>query len=147
MSVVTYHYKVFKSLQVPIITLAISYGDTWYPVEAYVDSGATYSVFTARVADRLGLTYRTGQRKFVQVGDGAFIPVYLHDLKIQLGKHRLVVPVIGTYRYIQSLQGLLRRTALHSDTSSICLIPITPDLRRLKSKMRERIIKIVMEQF
>jgi predicted aspartyl protease len=93
MSVVTYHYKVFKSLQVPIITLAISYGDTWYPVEAYVDSGATYSVFTARVADRLGLTYRTGQRKFVQVGDGAFIPVYLHDLKIQLGKHRLVVPV------------------------------------------------------
>lgn len=49
--------------------------------------------FHLAVADRIGLTYRTGQRKFVQVGDGALIPVYLHDLEIQLGKHRLTAPL------------------------------------------------------
>lgn len=93
MPVVTYRYKRLKDLRVPIITLAIRYGERWHPVEAYVDSGATYSVFTAQVADRLGLAYRSGRRTYVQVGDGSFIPVYLHDLEIQVGKHRLVVPL------------------------------------------------------
>jgi predicted aspartyl protease len=65
----------------------------WHPVEAYVDTGATYSVFTAQVADRLGLSYRTGRKVYVQVGDGGFIPVYLHDLEIQIGKRRVVVPL------------------------------------------------------
>ena len=41
MPVVTYRYKRLKGLRVPIITLAIQYGERWHPVEAYVDSGAT----------------------------------------------------------------------------------------------------------
>ncbi|MBM4465162.1 MAG: hypothetical protein FJ014_06380 [Chloroflexi bacterium] len=93
MPIVTYRYKRLKDVQVPIITLAIRYGEEWYPVEAYVDSGATYSVFTTRVADRLGLDYRTGSKVYVQVGDGGFIPVYLHNLEIQVGRHRLGVPL------------------------------------------------------
>lgn len=76
-----------------MITLAISYEEIWYPTEAYVDSGATYSVFSAQVAGRVGLPYRTGKRTFVQVGDGSFIPIYLHDVKIQIGQHRLEVPL------------------------------------------------------
>ena len=93
MSIVTYQYKRLKDLKVPIITLAIRYGEMWHPVEAYVNTCATYSVFTAQVADRLGLSYRTGRKVYVQVGDGGFIPVYLHDLEIQIGKHRVVVPL------------------------------------------------------
>jgi hypothetical protein len=93
MPTVTYRYKRLKNLEVPIITLAIKYGQRWYPLEAYVDSGATYSVFTAQVANRLGLAYRTGRRVYVQVGDGSFIPVYLHDLEVQIGKHRLTAPL------------------------------------------------------
>jgi len=93
MPVVTYRYKQLKGLRVPIVTLAIRYGERWHSVEAYVDSGATYSVFTVQVADRLGLDYRSGRRLYVQVGDGSFIPVYLHDLEIQVGKHRLMAPL------------------------------------------------------
>lgn len=93
MSIVTYPYKRLKGLQVPIITLAIQHGGNWYPVEAYVDTGATYSVFTVRVADHLGLAYRSGHQVYVQVGDGGFIPVYLHHLEIQVGKHRLTAPL------------------------------------------------------
>ena len=93
MPVVTYRYKRWKNLQVPIVTLAIQYGGKWHPVEAYVDSGATYSVFTAQVAGRLGLAYRSGRRMYAQVGDGSFIPIYLHDLEIQVGKHRLMAPL------------------------------------------------------
>jgi len=93
MPVVTYRYKELRGLRVPIVTLAIRYRDRWHPVEAYVDSGATYSVFTVQVADRLGLAYRSGRRTYVQVGDGSFIPVYLHDLEIQVGKHRFTAPL------------------------------------------------------
>jgi len=93
MPVATYRYKQLKGLRVPIITLAIRYGGEWHPVGAYVDSGATFSVFTAQVADRLGLAYRSGRRMYVQVGDGSFIPVYLHDLEIQVGRHRLMAPL------------------------------------------------------
>jgi len=90
MPVVIYNYKRLGDIRVPIITLAIKYGDRWYPVEAYMDSGATYSVFTAQVANRIGLDYRTGRRIFVQVGDGSFIPVYLHELDVQIGSYRFL---------------------------------------------------------
>lgn len=118
MPLVTYHYKTFKNLRVPIITLAISHGDAWHPVEAYVDSGATYSVFTSQVADRLGLSYRNGQRKFVQVGDGSFIPVYLHNLEIQLGKHRLIAP-LGFSEKLGIRFNLLGRTGIF-DFFKVC---------------------------
>jgi len=98
---------------VPIITLAIHYLGTWYPVEAYVDSGATYSVFTAQVADRLGIDFRRGERILVQVGDGAFIPIYLHELSIQLGKHRLVTP-LGFSDKLGVRFNLLGRTGVFS---------------------------------
>ncbi|HDN78898.1 MAG: hypothetical protein DRO11_07825 [Methanobacteriota archaeon] len=93
MPVVIYRYKRLGDIRVPIITLAIRYKERWFPVEAYVDSGATYSVFTAQVAERIGLAYREGSKVYVQVGDGGFIPVFLHNLEIQLGKHRFVAPV------------------------------------------------------
>lgn len=113
MSTVTYHYKQVRDLRVPIITLAIRYGERWFPVEAYVDSGATYSVFTAQVAERLGLDYHIGQKLYVQVGDGGFIPVYLHDLKVQIGKHRLNVP-LGFSDKLGVRFNLLGRTGVFS---------------------------------
>lgn len=118
MPVVTYHYKQLKKLRVPIITVAIRHGERWHPVEAYVDSGATYSVFTARVADRLGLDFRSGRRLYVQVGDGGFIPVYLHDLQIQVGRYRLRAP-LGFSDKLGVHFNLLGRTGLF-DYFKVC---------------------------
>ena len=112
MSVVTYRYKQLRDIRVPIITLAIRY-DRWYPVEAYVDTGATYSVFTTQVAHRMGLDYRTGRRIFVQVGDGGFIPVYLHNLDVQIGNYRLNVP-LGFSDKLGVRFNLLGRTGIFS---------------------------------
>jgi len=65
MSTVTYHYKQVRDLRVPIITLAIRYGERWFPVEAYVDSGATYRLtvplgFSDKLGVRFNLLGRTG---------------------------------------------------------------------------------------
>ncbi len=54
----------------------------------YVDSGAFYSVFKAGFAPALGLDWQQGTRIYVQVGDGGFIPVYLHTVDIQLRQYR-----------------------------------------------------------
>ena len=85
MSVIYRKYKQYKQLIVPIIRIGLRHGNSWYPVEVYVDSGATYSVFHERVAERMGLNIRKGKRIYVEVGDGGLINVFLHEMDIQLG--------------------------------------------------------------
>lgn len=94
MSVIVKKYKQYKGLIIPIIGIGIKYGDLWHPVEAYVDSGATYSVFHSGVAERIDLDFKKGKFINVEVGDGSKIPVFLHNLDIQLGGE-IFVAVIG----------------------------------------------------
>ncbi len=88
-----YPYKRNAGLHVPFITFAVQYQQKWFATEAYVDSGAVYSVFSSTVADRMGLNFRNGRRILIQVGDGGLIPVFLHDLEIQVGQYRFTAPV------------------------------------------------------
>ncbi len=118
MPVVRYNYKRSRSSKLPIITLAIFHKGEWFPVEAYVDSGATYSVFTAQIADHIGLSYRNGTRKYVQVGNGGYIPIYLHNLKIQIGRNRLRVP-LGFSEKLGVNFNLLGRTGIF-DFFKVC---------------------------
>ena len=90
MPVVRMRYKVYKGQLVPMVTLGVRYKELWYPVEAYVDSGATYSIFTHKLADRIGLDFKKGRLFYARIGDGRSIPAYLHDLEVQLGKERFV---------------------------------------------------------
>lgn len=89
MPIIKMRYKSYKRQLVPIITVGIHYKNIWYPVEAYVDSGATYSIFSNKVADRIGLEFKQGKLIYPQVGDGGSIPAYLHEVDIQLGKERM----------------------------------------------------------
>ena len=118
MSVVTYQYKRWKNLRAPIIILAIHHRKRWYPVEAYVDSGATYSVFTAQVAELIGINYFKGKKLYIQVGDGGFIPIYLHNLKIQIGKYPLTIP-LGFSEKLGVRFNLLGRTGIF-DHFKVC---------------------------
>ncbi|MCS6936418.1 MAG: retropepsin-like domain-containing protein [Candidatus Bipolaricaulota bacterium] len=62
-------------------------------MELYVDSGAAYTVLHASIAEGIGFDYRKGQLIHLQVGDGGFIPVYLHSLEFQLGPERFTAQV------------------------------------------------------
>ncbi len=55
-------------------------------VLAYVDSGATYSIFDADICLTLGLKLKDGDKVYVTVGDGGSIPVYIHPVKIGIGE-------------------------------------------------------------
>jgi len=85
MPVIVRNYRQYKEWKMPIITLGLKYNEKWYPVDAYVDSGAIYSIFRQSVGERIGLEIDKGRLIYSQVGDGGFIPVFLHELDIQLG--------------------------------------------------------------
>ena len=93
MSIIRMKYKVYKEQLVPIITIGIQYKANWYPVEVYVDSGATFSIFSQRFADRIGLDYKLGRLIYAQVGDGGFIPTYLNELDIQVGVEKFTATI------------------------------------------------------
>jgi len=56
-----------------------------FDVEAYVDSGAFYSIFSSYEADAIGIDYRRGKQNNIVVGDGNTIPVYFHTLPVTIG--------------------------------------------------------------
>src|SRR5574341_1727238 len=50
---------------------------------AFVDSGATFSIFHSDIAEILDIKIEDGEKVFVTVGDGSLIPVYLHELRVK----------------------------------------------------------------
>ena len=93
MRVVTFPYLKYKGAFCPVVMLALCGPQGWLQVLAYVDSGASYSIFSTKVAEEMGLTYERGRAVYVIVGDGSAIPVYLHRLPIRLGPHELRVTI------------------------------------------------------
>lgn len=88
-----FYYKKLRGRPVPMITIGVRIDQIWYPIEVYIDSGAAYTVLRAQIAEGIGFNYRTGQLIYLQVGDGSFIPVYLHELEMQLGSENFLAKV------------------------------------------------------
>ena len=78
---ITFPYQSYKGLLCPIIPVEIN--GTF--IDAYVDSGAFFSIFKVEVAQFLGINYRTGHPSSIMVGDGNLIPVFFHSLTIKIG--------------------------------------------------------------
>ena len=85
MTVTRFFYKSIRGTSQPIITIGVKFPNGWYPIEVYVDSGAEYTVIEAAIAQNIGFNYRQGKQVYLRVGDGGLIPVYLHQLYVQLG--------------------------------------------------------------
>lgn len=50
---------------------------------AFVDSGASFSIFHTDIAEILDIKMEYGEKVFVTVGDGSLIPVHIHELKVR----------------------------------------------------------------
>ncbi|MCI0693826.1 retropepsin-like domain-containing protein [candidate division KSB1 bacterium] len=93
MKPIVFRYKPIRGRMAPLVTIGMKIGDLWYPLEVYADSGASYTVIHATVAVGVGFNYQAGERTYLQVGDGSFIPVYLHKLEVQLGGERFTAKI------------------------------------------------------
>ena len=78
---IKFPYKTHKGIACPIIPVEIS----GVIIDAYVDSGAFYSIFSTKEADALGVKYQRGRPASAIVGDGTLIPVFYHTITIKIG--------------------------------------------------------------
>ena len=77
------YVKYDEKKYLPILPVELK-GEDWIVFDAYVDSGAGYSIFHTDVAAILGMEIEEGAENFVVVGDGSKIKVYIHKLDIRL---------------------------------------------------------------
>jgi len=91
--IVVFPYGLVAGQWSPIISAGLHLGQIWRPVELYVDSGAAYAVVRAQVAKDADFDYSRGKKVLIQVGDGSMIPVFLHNLPIQIGSAKFIAPI------------------------------------------------------
>ncbi len=90
---VRFQYVEFKGRFLPIIPIDIECFGEWIEFNAYVDSGAGYSVFHCDVAEILGIELESGKKSYVTVGDGSQIIVYIHEIKVKVGSEVFVATI------------------------------------------------------
>ena len=74
---ITIPYTSWRGRYSPLVEVSILNNDRNVRTLAYLDTGATYSVFHSDFADELGLDLYSGERVDLLVGDGGMIPLYL----------------------------------------------------------------------
>jgi len=87
------YWEIEKGVYAPVVRLEIEGKERWIETEAYVDSGASYSIFRPEVAEMLGIKYLKGHRILLTVGDGGLIPIYLHNLLVRFAGHEFKAAV------------------------------------------------------
>lgn len=89
MPAIEFPYTRHKGYFMPIVPISINAHKIW----AFVDSGATFSIMTVGEAARIGIDWQSGRRQMIVVGDGSYIPTYIHDLPVQIGDVQITVPI------------------------------------------------------
>ena len=82
-------YTLHKGYLMPIIPITIQNHKVW----VYVDSGATFSIINAADARDMGINWQSGRHQMVVVGDGSFIPVFIHDVPVKIGSTPITIPI------------------------------------------------------
>ena len=77
----------------PLIALTLYCDHLRTDVDAYVDSGAYYSVFQADIAARLGLAFQMGIAVSTIGADGRPILVFLHRVGLRIAEFQLTATV------------------------------------------------------
>jgi len=82
---VVLRYKLLYRRWLPIIPVVLFWRRRSFQSEAYLDSGAFYSIFKISVAAELGLDLSGAKERMFVVADGSFIPAKLVKLPIEIG--------------------------------------------------------------
>src|SRR3989338_886481 len=78
-----YPYLQERGRFAPIVPIRLKGKDGWLTVDAYVDSGATYSTFKSEIAEILGIDLDKAEKVYATVGSGTLITVYLKEVDIE----------------------------------------------------------------
>ena len=76
-----FDYEEIAGKYYPVIPIELKANENRFLTRAYVDSGASFSIFNAEIADYLGLNYRKGD-KIYPAGIGGHICAYINTIFI-----------------------------------------------------------------
>ena len=76
----------------PIVYLQAWTGNRWVYLQAYVDSGASWSVFHVDVAQLLGIKLNKAKRRYIALGNGSVIPIYLQHIRVRFAGVEFLAP-------------------------------------------------------
>jgi len=83
---IEFTYTKYRDVMAPMIPIKMKGQDRWFEFWAFVDSGATYSIFASKEAEDLGIDLKQDKKTMVVVGDGNHIPVYLFQIPVSIGE-------------------------------------------------------------
>ena len=118
MKKIHFSYKKYKNGYYPIINILMKGPNSVLETEAYIDSGASTSIFLAAIADDLEIDYTKGKIIYTMVGDGSFIPVYLFTIPVRIG-HIWIKTSIGFSAHLGADFNLLGQKDIF-DRFTIC---------------------------
>ena len=64
----------------------------WLYLQAYVDSGASWTIFHADVAQLLGIRLSRVTRRSMVLGNGSVIPIYLCRVRVRFAGVEFTIP-------------------------------------------------------
>jgi len=80
-----FKYQRLAGKLMPVVPIELK-GREWVSYDAYVDSGAGYSIFHSDVTEDLQIRLEDGEKTYITVGDGSQIIVYLHKLIVKIAE-------------------------------------------------------------
>ena len=95
---VIFRYQLLHRGWLPIIPLVLSWRRASIRSEAYLDSGAFYSIFKTGVAVQLDLDLSRAKERMFVVADGSFIPARIVKVPIEIGGRRRIAEVAFSER-------------------------------------------------
>lgn len=90
---VRFSYKYRGNIYIPIVPITLFGKEKKLELEAYVDSGATYSIFEFEILKDLDVDISDSKKYMFVVGDGSFIQGEIVEIPVQIGEHKFIAPV------------------------------------------------------
>jgi hypothetical protein len=87
----SFPYKFIGRRYLPVIPLILyGHSDISLRTEAFVDSGATVSIFSMDIAESINLNLKNALQQYFVVGDGSFIPAKVMKMTVQIGDEKFI---------------------------------------------------------
>ena len=87
------YIEIGRGLFAPMVPVELWTGNRWLWVEAYVDSGASCSIFHAEVGELLKPALSPPHKITMALGDGRMVAVNIHKVRVRFAGQEFRVPI------------------------------------------------------
>ena len=87
-----FKYQELAGKFLPIVPIELK-GKEWISYDAYVDSGASYSLFHADTAKDLNIKLESGKEDYISMADRSKIKIYLHKIKVKIATEEFTATI------------------------------------------------------